>query len=164
MSMSTIDRLYSSLINDIDYKDLPEAEKARDKVKACIMNGYLSKDTEEARKQWLELEKMIADIACANEHQGFIYGFRLAMGLFIGNERPYGKSQFEEHIRSEYSTLMVSDLDRTDQVVDILKEHTPESRLEDAINTLCACVNDTKYAVFEQGFLRGIAVARGERI
>ena len=35
MSMSTIDRLYSSLINDIDYKDLPEAEKARDKVKAC---------------------------------------------------------------------------------------------------------------------------------
>jgi len=41
MSLSTIDRLYSSLINDIDYKDLPEAEKARDKVKACIMNGYL---------------------------------------------------------------------------------------------------------------------------
>ncbi|MDE7333364.1 MAG: hypothetical protein K2O16_14260 [Lachnospiraceae bacterium] len=88
--------------------------KGWDKVKACIMGGYLSKDSEEARKQWLELEKMIADIACANEHQGFIYGFRLAMGLFIGNERPYGKSQFEEHIRSEYSTLMVSDLDRTD--------------------------------------------------
>ncbi|MDE6203761.1 MAG: hypothetical protein K2G19_09840, partial [Lachnospiraceae bacterium] len=90
--------------------------------------------------------------------------FRLAMGLFIGNERPYGKSQFEEHIRSEYSTLMVSDLDRTDQVVDILKEHIPESELEEAINTLCSCVNDTKYAVFEQGFLRGIAVARGDGI
>ena len=164
MSMSTIERLYSSLINDIDYKDLPETEKARNKVKACIMGGYLSKDSEEARKQWLELEKMIADIACVNEHQGFVYGFRLAMGLFISNERPYGKSQFEEHIRSEYSTLMVSDLDRTDQVVDILKEHIPESELEEAINTLCACVNDTKYAVFEQGFLRGIAVARGDGI
>ncbi len=162
--MSTIERLYSSLINDIDYKDLPETEKARNKVKTCIMGGYLSKDSEEARKQWLELEKMIADIACVNEHQGFVYGFRLAMGLFISNERPYGKSQFEEHIRSEYSTLMVSDLDRTDQVVDILKEHIPESELEEAINTLCACVNDTKYAVFEQGFLRGIAVARGDGI
>lgn len=160
MSLSTIDRLYSSLINDIDYKDLPEAEKARDKVKACIMNGYLSKDTEEARKQWLE--KMIAEVACANEHQGFIYGFRLAMGLFIGSERPYGKSQFEEHIHSEYSTLMVSDLDRTDQVVDILKEHIPAGQLEAAIDTLCTCVNYTKYAVFEQGFLRGIAVARGD--
>ena len=164
MSMSTIERLYSSLINDIDYKDLPETEKARNKVKTCIMGGYLSKDSEEARKQWLELEKMIADIACVNEHQGFVYGFRLAMGLFISNERPYGKSQFEEHIRSEYSTLMVSDLDRIDQVVDILKEHIPESELEEAINTLCACVNDTKYAVFEQGFLRGIAVARGDGI
>ena len=39
MSMSTIDRLYSSLINDIDYKDLPEAEKARDKVKAALWVG-----------------------------------------------------------------------------------------------------------------------------
>ena len=29
--MSTIDRLYSSLINDIDYKDLPETEKERNK-------------------------------------------------------------------------------------------------------------------------------------
>ena len=164
MSMSTVDRLYSSLINDIDYKDLPETEQARNKVKAYIMGGHLSKDDEEAREQWLSLEKMIAEVACANEHQGFIYGFKLAMGLFIKSENPYGKSQFEEHIHSEYSTLLVSDLDRTDPVVNILKQYVPEVKFADAVDTLCACVNDTKYAVFEQGFLRGLAVAKGEGI
>ena len=164
MSMSTVDRLYSSLINDLHYKDLPETEAARKKFKASVMSDYFSTDSETAHKQWLGMEKLVEEAACANEHQGFIYGFRMALGLFIDSESPYGKSQFDEHIRSEYSTLIVSDLDRTDQVVDILKEHIPESRLEDAINTLCACVNDTKYAVFEQGFLRGIAVARGDGI
>ena len=144
-------------------------EQVVDNVKELIITGVLKAESKLPSVRELSrtltvnpntIQKAYREL----EHQGFIYGFRLAMGLFIGNERPYGKSQFEEHIRSEYSTLMVSDLDRTDQVVDILKDHIPESRLEDAINTLCACVNDTKYAVFEQGFLRGIAVARGDGI
>lgn len=164
MSMNTIDRLYNSMINDLDYKDLPETEKARKKFKASVMGDYLSSDDEEAYKQWLGIEKLVEEVACANEHQGFVYGFRMAMGLFISGENPYGKSQFEEHIRSEYSTLAVEKIDWAGLLADTIRAYVPEEKFAEVTDALCACTNETKYAVFEQGFLRGIAVDRGDGI
>ena len=161
MSAGTIDRLYSNLINDLEYKDLPETEKARKKFKASVMSEYLSADDEEAYKQWLGMEKLVEEVAGANEYQGFVYGFKEAMGLFISGEKICGRNRLEENISSEYSTLAVEDIDRTDKVVDILKEYVPEEKFTNTVDVLCACVNETKYAVFEQGFLRGIAVAKG---
>ena len=49
----------------------------------------------------------------------------------------------------------------TDPVVDILKEYVPEEKFAHAADTLCVCIENTKYAVFEQGFLRGIAAEKG---
>lgn len=100
----------------------------------------------------------------ANEKQGFIYGFRYAIDLFTNTGRSYGKNRLEENIRSEYSTLAVESIDRTNKVVDILKEYPPKEKFTDTVDILCACLNDTKYAVFEQGFLRGIAVAKSKAI
>lgn len=57
MGKSVIDKLYGSLLDDQDYKDFPETEEARKKVKAYIMRTYLSDDDEEAHKQWMELER-----------------------------------------------------------------------------------------------------------
>lgn len=161
MNRNTIDRLYNSMINDLDYKDLPETEMARKKFKASVTSDYLSADDEEAYKQWLGMEKLVEEVACANEHQGFVYGFRMGMGLFISSESPYGKSQFEEHIRSEYATLTVERIDKAGEVFDILKEYVPEDKFSGAADTLCAGLNETKYAAFEQGFIRGIAAVKG---
>ena len=161
MNRNTIDRLYNSMINDLDYKDLPETEKARKKFKAGVMSDYLSEDDEEAYKQWLDMEKLVEEVASANEHQGFVYGFRMAMGLFISSESPYGKSQFEEHIRSEYATLTVERIDKSGEIFDILKKYAPEDKFSSAADTLCAELNETKHAAFEQGFIRGIAAVKG---
>ena len=161
MNMGILDRLYHSMINDIDYKDLPETEAARDKVKAYIVGGHFSKDDEEAFQQWQEFEGLAAEVACANEHQGFLYGFQMAMGLFISLKSPYGKSRLDEHIRSEYSTLAVDGIDKANRVVSLLKENLPEEKLSEAVDTLCVSLDETKYAAFEQGFIRGIAVAKG---
>ncbi len=162
MNMGIVDRLYHSMINDIDYKDLLETEKARDKVKAYVTSRHFSKDEEEAFQQWLEMEKLISEVACANKHQRFLYGFRMAMGLFVNLKSPYGeKSRLDENIRSEYSTLAVDGIDKADLVVNLLKENLPEEKLKDAVDTLCVSLDETKYAAFEQGFIRGIAVAKG---
>ena len=160
MNENTIDRLYNSMINDLDYKDLPETETARKEFKASVISDYLSADDEESYKQWLGMEKLVEEVACANEHQGFIYGFRMAMGLFISAESPYRKSQFEEHIHSEYSTLAVEKIDKAGEVFDILKDYVPEEKYSGAADALCAGLNETKYAAFEQGFIRGIAAVR----
>ena len=36
-----------------------------------------------------------------------------------------------------------------------------DMRVSDVVDTLCVCIENTKYAVFEQGFLRGIAAEKG---
>lgn len=85
----------------------------------------------------------------------------MAMGLFISLKSPYGKSRLDENIRSEYSTLAVDSIDKADQVVSLLKENLPEEKFSEAVDTLCVSLDETKYAAFEQGFIRGIAVAKG---
>lgn len=91
-----------------------------------------------------------------SERQGFIYGFRYACELFVRNEKPcVCTSRLDESIKEEYSM---------NPVVDILKEYVPEEKFGDAVDTLCVCIENTKYAVFEQGFLRGIAAEKGGNI
>lgn len=148
-----------------DYVDLPETEAARKKVKAYAMGNLLSADDEESHKQWVELEKEISDFGIESERQGFIYGFRYASELFVRNEKPFGfLNRLDESIKEEYSMMAVEGADKTDPVVDILKEYVPEGKFGDAVDTLCVCIEKTKYAVFEQGFLRGIAAEKGGNI
>ena len=165
MNISAIDKIYNYLSGEKDYVDLPETEAARRKVKAYLMGNILSADDEEAHKQWVELEKEISDFGIESERQGFIYGFRYASELFVRNEKPFGcMSRLDETIKEEYSMLAVEGADKTDPVVDILKEYVPKEKFENAVDTLCVCIEKTKYAVFEQGFLRGIAAEKGGNI
>ena len=165
MNISAIDKIYNYLSGEKDYVDLPETEQARKKVKAYAMSDLLSADDEEAHKQWIGLEKVVSDFAIENERQGFIYGFRYACELFVRNEKPcVCTSRLDESIKEEYSMLAVEGTDKTDPVVDILKEYVPEEKFGDAVDTLCVCIENTKYAVFEQGFLRGIAAEKGGNI
>lgn len=163
MSMNSIDRLYNSVINDPNYKALPKTKETWGKINAILIGNRLNQDNEDTRLQWEKLEKLIKNLACVNEHQGFVYGFNQAMELFT-SRKSVGKNRLDENIRSEYSSLAVEQIDETDPLVDILKEYVPKEKFPSTIDTLCECVNDTKYAVFEQGFLRGIAVAKSGEI
>lgn len=164
MSISAIDKIYNSLSEADDYVDFPETESARKKLKAYLMENILSADDEEAHKQWLDLEKVISEFGVGYERQGFILGFRYAVELLVRGEKPGGKGRLDENIRDEYATLTVEKIDKTDPVVDILKEYIPEDRFDDVVDKLCDCLDETKYAVFEQGFLRGIAAEKGGSI
>jgi len=165
MNISAIDKIYNYLSGEKNYVDLPETEQARKKVKTYAMSDLLSADDEEAHKQWIGLEKVVSDFAIENERQGFIYGFRYACELFVRNEKPcVCTSRLDESIKEEYSMIAVGGADKTDPVVDILKEYVPEEKFAHAADTLCVCIENTKYAVFEQGFLRGIAAEKGGNI
>ena len=165
MNISAIDKIYNYLSGEKNYVDLPETEQARKKMKAYAMSDLLSADDEEAHKQWIGLEKVVSDFAIENERQGFIYGFRYASELFVRNEKPFGcLNRLDESIKEEYSMMAVEGADKTDLVVDILKEYVPKEKFGDAVDTLCVCIEKTKYAVFEQGFLRGIAAEKGGNI
>lgn len=161
MSINTIDRLYNSLSEADEYVDLPETEAVRKKLKAYLVENILSSDDEESHKQRLDLEKVISGFGVEYERQGFIFGFRYAVELLVRGERQGGKSRLNENIRDEYSMLAVEGTDKTDSVVDILKEYVPEENLAHAVDTLCVCIENTRYAVFGQGFLRGIAAEKG---
>ncbi len=165
MNISAIDKIYNYLSGEKDYVDLPETENARKKVKAYTVSDLLSADDEEAHKQWTGLEKVVSEFGVESERQGFIYGFRYASELFVRNEKPYVcMNRLDESIKEEYSMIAVEGTDKTDPVVDILKEYVPEEKFGDAVDTLCICIENTKYAVFEQGFLRGIAAEKGGNI
>lgn len=165
MNTGAIDKIYNYLSGEKEYVDLPETEAARKKVKAYAMGNLLSADDEESHKQWVELEKEISDFGIESERQGFIYGFRYAVELLIRGEKPFGcLNRLDESIKEEYSMMAVEGADKTDPVVDILKEYVPEEKFGDAVDTLCVCIEKTKYAVFEQGFLRGIAAEKGGNI
>ncbi len=165
MNISAIDKIYNYLSGEKDYADLPETEKARKKVKAYAMSDLLSADDEESHEQWIGLEKVVSEFGVGSERQGFIYGFKYVMGLFTQDQKPcVWMNRLDESIKEEYSMLAVEGTDKTDPVVDILKEYVPEEKLGDAVDTLCTCIENTKYAVFEQGFLRGIAAEKGGNI
>ena len=164
MNTGAIDKIYNYLSGEKDYVDLSETEEARKKVKEYAMSYLLSEDEEEARKQWIGLEKVVSEFGVKSERQGFIYGFRYASELFVRNEKPCNRSRLDESIRDEYATLTVDKIDKTDPVVDILKEYVPEDKFDDVVDKLCDCLDETKYAVFEQGFLRGIAAEKGGSI
>ena len=84
--------------------------------------------------------------------------------MFVRNEKPCNRSRLDESIRDEYATLTVEKNDKTEPVADILKEYVPEEKFEDDVDKLCDCLDETKYAAFEQGFLRGIAAEKGGNI
>lgn len=162
MSIQAIDRLCNSLSEIDGYVDFPETEAARKKLKAYLVGNILSTDDEESHNQWMDVEKVISEYGSEYERQGFIYGFRYAVDLLVRGEKPCSyKGRLDESIKEEYSTLAVEGTDKTGPVVDILKEYVPEEKFGDVADTLCVCIENTKYAAFEQGFLRGIAAEKG---
>lgn len=137
MNISAINKIYNYLSGEKDYVDLPETEDARKKVKAYAMSDFFSADDEEAHKQWIGLEKVVSEFGVESERQGFIYGFRYASELFVRNEKPYVcMSRLDGSIKEEYSMLAVEGADKTDPVVDILKEYVPEENFGDVVDTL----------------------------
>ena len=141
MNTGATDKIYNYLSGEKDYVDLPETEQTRKKVKAYAMGNLLSTDDEEDHKQWIGLEKVVSEFGVESERQGFIYGFRYASELFVRNEKPcVCMSRLDESIKEEYSMLAVEGTDRTDPMVDILKEYVPEEKFAHAVGTLCACM------------------------
>ena len=164
MNIKAVEKIYDNLSVLVDYVEFPELKAARKKLKAYLMENILSSDDEEAHRQWLELDGEIADYGIEYERQGFLYGFDYAIELLIRGGKPCNKGKLDESIQEEYSSLAVEGTDKTDPVIDILKEYVPKEKFDNAVDTLCACVEKTKYAVFEQGFLRGIAAEKGNNL
>ncbi len=164
MGLKAIDRIYNSLMGTEEYGDLPETKDARKKLKAYVMGNIFSADDEEAHEQWMGLEGILSEYAMVNERQGFLFGFRYAVELLTVDRTCNVESRLDENIRNEYSTLAVERCDRLEPVVDILRHYVPKEEFNAAMDEFCACTEDTKYAVFEQGFLRGIAAGKGGAI
>lgn len=59
------------------------------------------------------------------------------MYLQENSEKPCNKSKLDESIRDEYSTMAVDGIDKTDPVVEILKEYVPEDKFIDTVDMLC---------------------------
>ncbi len=106
-------------------------------------------------------ERIVSEFGMVNEQQGFIFGFNYAIELLTRGWKPCNSGKLDENIRSEYSTLAVGKINKMDKVEDILKEHVPEEKLRNVMDTFCLCLDETKHAVFEQGFLWGIATMKG---
>lgn len=140
----------------------PEARN--NQLKTYVMDNFLSSDDEESHMQWMEFERIVSEFGMVNEQQGFIFGFNYAVELFTRGWRQCSSGKLDESIKSEYSTLAVGKINKMDKVKDILKEHVPEEKLDNAVDTLCSCLEETKYAVFEQGFLRGVAAMKSGNI
>ena len=164
MGTSMIEKIYNSLMDDDAYGDLPETEEARKKLKTYVMNNLLSSDDEESYRQWMGLERTVSEFGMVNEQQGFIFGFNYAVELLTRGLRQCNSGRLDESIKSEYSTLTVEKINKMDKVEDILKEHVPEEKLDNVVDTLCSCLEETKYAIFEQGFLRGVAAMKSGNI
>lgn len=164
MGISMIEKIYNSLMDDDAYGDLPETKEARKKLKTYVMDDLLSSDDEESHMQWMGLERIVSEFGMVNEQQGFIYGFNYAVELLTRGWRQCNSGKLDESIKSEYSTLTVGKINKMDKVGEILKEHVPEEKLGNAVDTLCSCLEETKYAVFEQGFLRGVAAVKGGNV
>ena len=164
MGISMIEKIYNSLMDDDAYGDLPETEEARKKLKTYVMNNLLSSDGEESYRQWMGLERTVSEFGMVNEQQGFIFGFNYAVELLTKGWKQRNSDKLDENIRSEYSTLTVGKINKMDKVEDIIKEYVPEEKLKNTMDTFCSCLDETKYAVFEQGFLRGIATMKGGNI
>ena len=155
----------------IDYKDTrPIYEQIVERFKTLILKGAMQADEQIPSVRSLAMElsinpNTIQKAYAELERQGFIYGFKYVMGLFTQDQKPcVCMNRLDESIKEEYSMLAVEGTDKTDPVVDILKEYVPEEKFGDAVDTLCVCIENTKYAVFEQGFLRGIAAEKGGNI
>ena len=164
MGISIIEKIYNSLMDNDAYDDLPETEEARKKLKTYVMNNLLSSDDEESYKQWMGLERTVSEFGMVNEQQGFIFGFNYAVELLTKGWKQSNSSKLDENIRNENSTLAVGKINKMDKVKDIFKEYVPEEKLRNAMDIFCSCLDETKYAVFEQGCLRGRAALKGGNI
>ena len=161
LNIEAVSRIYYNLINSGECDDLQETDKAREILNAHLIKNDFNNDKEEARKRCLYTEKLIGNFAMENERQGFIYGFSNALNLLTSGKDPYYIDRLDYIIRCEYSTSIVEKIDKTDRIMEIFKKYVPKEKYTDVVDVLCVCIDETKYAVFEQGFIRGIAAEKG---
>lgn len=71
-------------------------------------------------------------------------------------------SRLEDVIASEFSTVTIADMCviRPDKVVDCLKKYVPETELPEIDEEWNQYVIASEFAMFEQGIIRGIAIAK----
>lgn len=78
-NIKEIEKIYCNLERLIDdYADLPEALEAHNKAMSFLEQHKMPE------KIRLDVDDLLCNIACQNEKQGFIYGFRYAIQLLIG--------------------------------------------------------------------------------
>jgi hypothetical protein len=75
--MSEIEKIYYNMdkLSD-DFTELPETEKASEQLYNLLGKDFV-----------LKHEDVITDLTSANEKQGFIYGFRYAVGLLMDGKQ-----------------------------------------------------------------------------
>ena len=87
----------------------------------------------------------------------------LATEIITGQREKIDSKRLDRIIRSEYSTDTVAATNNsiTDNYSDMLKECVPEDKLDEMDERINEYVEAVSHAVFEQGFIRGVAADRG---
>ena len=88
-----IDRLFD------DYHELPEAQEADKELKKYLRENFLDGYATGLNDQWLELTDMINHAEAENELQGFLFGFRYAVELFLKGDQLQQKSDMQDSVR-----------------------------------------------------------------
>lgn len=88
---------------------------------------------------------------------------KLATEIIMEQREMIDSKRLDHIITSEYSTDTVAAIINiiTDNYSDMLKECVPEDKLHELDERINEYVETISYAVFEQGFIRGVAADRG---
>lgn len=153
--MNYLEKLYYNMDKLSDkYGDMEETKEAQD-----IMEKAIGAEV---------CEKAEDEICCcmsANEKQGFIHGFQYAVSLLTNAQSSIGK--LDELMQNEYDAVTSMDTPMSGLVSEALKivraKITNKEYLE-IENNMLGSYNYAEKFGFEQGFMRGIAVAKGGAI
>lgn len=88
-----IDRLFD------DYHELPEVREADEELKKYLKENFQDGGTAKIKDRWLELTDMVNHAEAESELQGFIFGFRYAVELFVKGDRLQQKSGIQDSVR-----------------------------------------------------------------
>lgn len=153
--MNNLEKLYYNMDKLSDnWTDTPEVKAASDKLEKAIGAEVCEKAEDE-----------ICRCMSANEKQGFIHGFQYAVSLLTNASSE--TTSLEELMANEYDAMSFMDVPMSGLVSEALKivraKITNKEYLE-IENNMYDSYNYAEKFGFEQGFMRGIAVAKGGAI
>lgn len=153
--MNYHEKLYYNLDKLSDnYGDMEETKEKRDAMEKAIGAEVYEKAEDE-----------ICCCMSANEKQGFIHGFQYAVALLTSTRGE--TTDLKELMQNEYEAMSFMDVPMSGLVGEALKivraKITNKEYLE-IENNMYSSYNYAEKFGFEQGFMRGIAVAKGGAI